>query len=157
MELEKLYMPSAKTLRVYANPYLHLDHEGQPAGACPCDPDEHTPERRFVGAKLKADLIRKADKSKGISAKHRISFEFSDEAQTVPDTAYYRAAVNSGELIAADLDTAKACGFVEKSFRDPKAVLADAKKAACDAFKAATGDPPAFAKPAPKKAEKDGN
>jgi hypothetical protein len=135
-------MLSAKTLRVYANPWQHLDHEGLPAGACPCDPDEHTPERRFVGATLKAEVSRKADPARGISSRQRTTFAFSDEPVTVPDTNYYRAAVNRGELIAADEATAKACGFAKDGFRDPKKVLASEKRAACERFRAETGEAP---------------
>lgn len=143
-------MPSATTLRVLANPWLHLDHEGQPAGACPCDPDEHTPERRFVGAKLQAKLLREADLEKRQLARHRITFAFDESAQDVPNTAYYRATVNSGELIAADPATAKLCGFRAESFRDPQAVLAEARAAAFDNFKASYDEAPPFERVAPK-------
>ena len=137
-------MPSGKTLRVLANPWHHLDHEGMPAGACACDPNEHNPNRAFVGAKLSAEETRKAMPEKGITARHRVTFEFSEEAQELPNTEYYRRAVNSGELIAADAETAKLCGFKRDGFSDPKALLAAEREKAATQFYANYGEWPPF-------------
>lgn len=145
-------MPSA-TLRVLANPWQHLDHEGLPAGACACDPDEHNPNRAFVGAKLKATETRKADPKRGITARHRITFEFSDEVQEVPNTLYYRRACHRGELIAADQETAKACGFKPGGFEDPPGLLASYRAKALADFEKNHGFPSAYKAPKEKKAD----
>ncbi len=138
-------MPSAKTLRVYANPYQHLDHEGRPANACPCDPDNHTPDRRFVGATIKATKTEEADPKLGKEARYDRFFEFTEEKVEIPNTDYYRRAIKSGQLIAADEETAKLCGFYKGEYLDPKAVLETEKKEALKRFRAERGeDPPCF-------------
>lgn len=137
-------MPSAKTLRVYANPWHALDSEGRPAGACACDPDYHTPARKFVGATLEAKETRKAVPAKGITARHDITYAFSTEAQEIPLTVYYLEAVKRGELIAADEASAKACGFAPDTFKDPAVCLAEERRAAARQFQINYGEIPPF-------------
>ena len=109
------------TLLVRANPYTFVDHKGRPAGAVPCDPVAHTPDRRWVGAVAVSEVVEARDKS--IDSRHPLQdtwFLFSADAQKVPDSPHYRAAIRSGDLIAADESTAAVCGV---AYEDPEDVL----------------------------------
>lgn len=130
------------TIRVFANPHHAQDHKGECHAAVPFIDEEGTLHlHRFVGAAY--DLKRSgawADEAgvlhakkngyvhvddKGTKSKHgegRVMFTFSDEPQTVPfegpAKAYYARKVLDGELLAADQESADACGV--KDFGLPK-------------------------------------
>ena len=139
-----------KTLRVFADPYAALDHEGRPAHACPTDPAHTGPERRWVGAKLHADTaLKKLDAATHEAVRAGLHehpqdtmFEFSDEAEELPRTPYYLARLKHGELIAADAETARAAGV---RFEDPELVLARSRLKAIRHWKAEKGALPPFA------------
>lgn len=137
-----------KRLRALPNPWQYIDHLGRPAGVCPCDPNEHTPDRRWVGASIDtavevrpARVLRIGGQSyTQREASHDITWKFADEPTEIPNTAYYRQRIAGGELIAADVETAEACGISRADFVDPKALLAKLKDAAIVQFDAENGD-----------------
>jgi hypothetical protein len=136
-----------KTFKVYPNPYVYIDHDGYPAGACPCDMPEHVgmTSRRFVGAKLDSEETRLLEKLSKEESRYRdarqqtrFAFDFS-EPTTLPVTEYYRDRLNSSELIAADAETHKQTSIVG-DFVSPKDALAKAKAAAVKRWAAERGD-----------------
>jgi hypothetical protein len=136
-------MPKLKTLRVHPNPYLHLDHEGRPAGACPFDPDEHDGSSlRYVGATRVTTETRREDPRRGITAQHDYTWEFSKEAVVVPATDYYRRAIRSGELLAADVETFVEAGGAREHFIEHPHALRHSKHGACARHKANHGEHP---------------
>lgn len=121
-----------KFLLVYPNPFLHVDHDGYPNCACPCDMPEHTgmTVRRFVGAKfdqtntfLLETLTEEELLYRNARQQTRFAFEFAEPTK-LPVTEYYKDRVRGGELIAADETTARIGGV---AYVEPKQVLADAK------------------------------
>lgn len=136
-----------KTLRVVANPWQYIDHLGRPAGVCPCDPNEHTPDRRWVGAHIADAVVVRPARVTQIAgqsftrsaAVHDITWRHEAEPVEIPNTAYYRQRIAGGELIAADEATAAACGISRDSFERPDALLAKLKAAAIVDFDAANG------------------
>jgi hypothetical protein len=131
------------TLRVYPNPYVHLDHEGRPAGACPVDP-AHQPDRRaWVGASLdreKTVITDEPQAGERRSPTQVTVFAFACEVQELPASAYYLDRLRDGELIAADAATARMAGV---AFIPPRTALACARERAELAWRALYGDEPA--------------
>jgi hypothetical protein len=133
------------TLRVFPNPWTHIDQFGNPAGTCPCDAFEHnpTPGAR-VGAHIaEAKLVRKGEvrtiagkATVAIPHDHQVRWEYSADAVTLPNTAYYRERVREADLIAADEATATVCGI---KFVEPKKALEAARAAATSEFDAQNG------------------
>lgn len=136
-------MPT-KTLSVYPNPYIAVDHEGYPAGACPCDMPEHVgmTTRKWVGAELDIDQTQlleqlSAEERLYRNPRQRTRFKFElGEPTSLPVTHYYIDRIRGGELIAANADTAR-LGGVE--FVEPRKALAASKKAACAKWEAENG------------------
>lgn len=137
-------------LNVLPNPWTYIDHRGRPAGVVPVEPPReatYAPPTtlRAVGAKVgKVRQVRAARHQRVgtavgeiVKARHDLEWEFSDEPTTVPFSAYYRAKVRKGELLAADEPTARACGV---KFVEPKAALEKARKEAIERFDAETGE-----------------
>ena len=162
------------TIRVYANPHHAHDRTGEGQAAVPfVDESGRLHLHRFVGASY--DFKRSgavADKSgrlharklgfthvdekTGAKSKHgegRVVFAFSSEPQTVPFEGpakdYYTRKVLDGELLAADEESAKACGV--KDFGPPKCD-ACAKRELDAKAKAAKAAPPTDAPLSPKPA-----
>lgn len=156
-----------KTLSVYADPYAALDHEGRPAHACPTDP-QHTGEiRRWVGAALssKTRLVDRQDLDENVGKSvdaglhehpQETVFEFApfesstpSEGEdviggpiTLPETPYYLERIRHGELIAADVKTAKKAG---SKFSEPKALIAASRAASIAKWFAQHEEYPLFA------------
>ena len=135
-------MPRLPMIRVLANPYAHLDHEGRPAGVVMLDPVEHHAyggdgeARRFVGAAIdlsKTEVYQRAAASSAQSDLQDTVFAFSGDVQDLPMTQYYLSAIRSGELLAADEATAEHAGI---EFHEPYAALDTAKKTSLERWKA---------------------
>lgn len=138
-----------KTLLVYPNPFVHMDHDGYPAGACPCDMPEHVgmTTRKWVGAELDKGgtfLLEKLSKEelhyRDARQQTRFKFNFA-EPTLLPVTEYYKdrlAGLNilDQEILPANEETARIAGV---KFVDPKAALAKAKAAATARWAAETG------------------
>ncbi len=157
-----------KLLQVVPNPYGILDADGNPIAVFPCHRG-HAPGE-FVGATLQMEVLEPAEtiqvKRKGRGGTSRLetvqsrpersraSFTFTTEPVEVPADgsvgAYYRAGVRSGELIAADQATARACG---RRLEPVDVVLARERERAAKAYSAEWGNLPPWAqeetKPAP--------
>lgn len=123
------------TLKVYPNPYLHIDGKGRPTAFVPRAPEHQNdvgPTHRAIGATLQHRITFRAPRnSKGIYTTGQQDtqeswFEHDDEPTIVdgdPSSiagAYYRRAIMSGELIVADEASAKLVG---KSWVEPSKVL----------------------------------
>lgn len=96
-------------LAVYANPYLHLDHEGRLAGACQLDPAVAGGFLRHIGASLdpartKADPEREQDTDPRGGANLDTVWTFSGDEQCVEQTAHHLDRVRHGELFRAEAD-----------------------------------------------------
>jgi hypothetical protein len=131
-----------RTLRVYVNPYVHLDHEGRPCGACPVDPAHIADRREWVGAWLDVERTRiTSEPAKGEVRAHtqQTVFAFSQDVQELPLTHGYLDRVRTGELLAADPSTAQAAGV---RFIEPAHALEAARKAAVARWHALYGDEP---------------
>jgi hypothetical protein len=130
------------TLRVFANPYVHLDPSGRPCGACPVDP-AHLPDRReWVGAWLDAErtkVLSTPEKGEVRAPVQETIFAFSQDAIELPATPGYLDRIRSGELLAANAPTAQAAGIV---FVAPDAALERARTAAVAAWRALYGEEP---------------
>ena len=144
-----------KTIRVVVNPFIHLDHEGRPAAAITLDPKFENPDRRFIGAVMKSEVIeprtpvevdrkRRVMKGDNRPALHDRWFEFDHQAVSVLDmldhgNTYYmqRAKTGPGELgpvvLPANKESAKRLGV---PFRDPSAVILETAKQAAKAWAA---------------------
>ena len=123
-----------RTLRVYPNPYLHIDADGRPVAALPIEPahNNDTGHRR-VGMVLKHALISKADRLSPQQDMQETWFEPADELPvTVPETAYYQAAIRDGSVIPADEATSRASS---KPHVDPAIALAKQRDLAVERLK----------------------
>lgn len=135
-----------RTLRVRPNPFTYIDHLGRPAGVCPCDPDGHTPERRWVGATIGEALLVSSAVTRVVAgatqeiaaAVHDLRWSYSEEAVTLPNTEYYRRKIFNGELIADDVATARESGVF--SFKPAGLVIDQAREDAIMEFDALNGD-----------------
>jgi hypothetical protein len=140
-------------LRVVANPFVHLDHEGRPAAAVGYDPVHHSPDRRHVAAKHSAELVEARHPVDLVNVTgdarlpvHDIWFSFDADVQSIPDTDHYRRAMRPGlqgpALIPADESTAKAIGL---PFVDPSHVIVETAKVALATYTADHGELPDWA------------
>lgn len=124
-------MPKLKTLKVYPNPFSHIDHEGRPAGVVAMEPigDGVTvfDDRRFVGATLKAKITKKAPLGSAQQNEQDTFFVFADEPSVVHMTPYYVRAIKNGLLIPADEDSARKANV---KFADPAQTLYAAREGA---------------------------
>lgn len=120
-------IPTPK-LRVYANPYFHIDHLGRPAGAVVV-PHYLAAVRDYVGACLtvlseiaKAPTVKIGDRTfETGAANHDRQFAFAAGIVEIPNIPEFRMAVKGGELVAADAPTAAICGLVK--FEKPEDAL----------------------------------
>lgn len=130
---------------VYPNPFIHLDHDGYPAGATPCDRLEHVgiTTRKWVGAELDAEQTKPIEQFEPGDLRTprqitRFRFHFA-EPTALPTTPYYADRIRDGELIAADEATAR---YVGVKFRSPADALAAAKDKAIADWQAREGEAP---------------
>lgn len=159
------------TLSAFPNPFVYLDHEGQPAGTFPFDPDHGGTSRRWVGARI--DLSPATDgkpKTRAIprpwdqmgKVSHRVDGKivtsttrvgsasdqrtvFAHEVESphiLPNVEHYVRGVRSGDLIPADAATAGCAGL---TFVEPVVALRAAAARAVDSWVADHGSPPPIA------------
>lgn len=137
-----------RTLRVYPNPWGFIDHRGKAAGVVRLDYHEHNTNRAWVGARIKtatktkeavAEVIRGKVFRSG-SDSHDIEWEFDSAPVEIPNSAYYRDAIATGQLVAADKATAVAAGIRAGDFEDPSRHLEKLKAAAIADFDAHNGE-----------------
>jgi len=118
---------------VYPNPFAaQLDAEGRPMGRTLVDP-EHPRPFEIYGGKLARKIVPHEDaaeverkKARNLDmreARVKAIAEVRMRPTKVTISQYIRERVLSGDLIAADLETALACGMSRKDFRDPIDVL----------------------------------
>lgn len=118
------------TLMVWANPYHALDHLGRPAGHCPKErTGSSVGPLGYVGCECVASAPIEVEKGSAASPDQDTCWHFSKESVKVLDTPYYRNAVRSGELFAADDVTAIKCtnGDVVVPFRPLEMCVAVSK------------------------------
>lgn len=136
-----------KTLSVYPNPFLHLDHDGYPAGVCPCDMVEHVgmTRRVWVGARIDPDqtfmlekLTEEERRYRDARQQTRFKFEFS-EPTTVLLTEYYKDRLRAHEIIPANIEAHMDAGMLRKDYLPPAEALAKAKAACLKQWAAETG------------------
>jgi hypothetical protein len=138
-----------KKLRVLPNPWTYIDHKGRPAGRFPYEAtDGVMPDGRTIGSRIASAEEVQAAKSVRIAgftfqlqpADHDIQIAYDDEPVTVGNTAYYRKAIASGQLIAADVETANVAGIKSKYFESYARHVDGKREAAIAEFDAANGD-----------------
>lgn len=100
---------SKKHLRVVANPFATpLDHEGRPCAAVQYDP-QHSAFVRHIGAE-RVEVVEDK-RAPARPDRVRVSWRFDLEPLPIEDTGHHRAFIASGELLAADAETAKRAGL----------------------------------------------
>lgn len=136
-----------KNFAVYPNPYIAIDHDGYPAGACPADGPEHVgmTVRKWVGATLDSAetmllerLTKEERQYRDARQQTRFKFHFEEPTQ-IPNTEYYKDRIQTRELIAADRETHVMAGGKPDEFREPIAVLQASKAAALKQWSAERG------------------
>jgi hypothetical protein len=150
-------MIKPKTFLVFPNPWgiapnsITIDGTGRASGHFPTDPVEDGSNRKWVGVrldqqrtKLTADPKDYKDGSRSIPQTTVYSFlGLSGEEVTaaklakqspvkIPATRYYRQAIATGQLVAANEETALACGA--RKYEKPADALARFEKDAVDAY-----------------------
>lgn len=119
-------------LNVRSNPWAAVDGAGRPSGTYPEEPSQEGgtwvfdgTRKRFIGAALEH-----------VDGETRIVF--ATEPVRVYASLHYRNAVKSGELLAADLTTARACGV---EFVEPAVAIEKAKALRAAEWLAERGEP----------------
>ncbi len=141
-----------KFLKVVANPYCALDHEGVPCGAYPFDPEHGAGAMRNVGARIDTARTRVLVKGHEMPFKgrkyplsgggaQRTFWAYDLSPQDVPDCAHYRAGIRSGDIFPGDEATARAVGA---TWRLPAEALSEAREEAIATWRANSGEDPAF-------------
>lgn len=146
---------AAPTMRVVPNPYVAVDEHGRPCGVTMLDPVDHLvyrdnpkhtdasrrwQDRQFVGTKrvstrMTADKTLRVGSVKHVTVgKHDHAWDHAIDPVEVPATNYYRRAVMSGDLYAADLATWVEAGGNPQLFQEPLEKLAQAKEGAIERF-----------------------
>lgn len=146
------------TLSVFANPWTYIDEHGRPMGVCTVDVNQHVAERRWVGARMGAELLEKAvvERVRGRThevrhARHKLHIEYALEPEEVPNTAYYREQIRTGALFAADAKSAAVSGLL--TFTPVAVAEAAAREAALANWESENGyapdpsPPPFFSAP----------
>jgi hypothetical protein len=142
---------NANVVRVRANPYSCVDHDGEPMGVYPEDPDIAGGARRWVGASLDLERTRitehfRADDPRRVSqvAEPQITkFVFDEEPVMRPMSKHYQDGIRTGALIACDEVSAKFGRL--KDYLEPAAALERERTRAVDRWVANYGSPPPFA------------
>lgn len=128
-------MKPRRHLRVYPNPYKHVDEQGRPNFAVACEPVGNGvtsfDDRSWIGATLTATPVAVFAPGDARSSIHDHAWTFSDDPVVVTASDYHKRAIRAGELIAADETTAKDAGI---AFKDPGELLALYKKWAGEAW-----------------------
>jgi hypothetical protein len=164
-----------RTLRVYPNPYVFIDHEGRPAGAFDMDPVGHNPDAKKIGISghtSKTIEERHAARGDDRHSLHDLVNQYSAEIQEIPDgdgvrlgaSQHARMGILHGSRVkevrdekgavvqrVLELPGALICAdqgtadAVGIPFADPMAMLRAARAKAIEDWLANYGEPPAFA------------
>lgn len=116
-----------KIIEVVPNPYIALDHEGVPQGVVSAGMPGV-----FIGAQQDLHASR-------ATGKMRFYYPLDREGKATKKVVLSGdviTAVHAGELIAANLPSALACGLTAKEFLEPEKALAAERKKALDYFQA---------------------
>lgn len=115
-----------KLFSVIPNPFTLLDDSGMPAGFTFSDPFHWGQNRRFdvVGGHLVKKVVPFDDGAPedAREAKVAVSARVSLKVTKVVASEFHKARILSGEMIAADKETATECGITE--FKDAAVLLA---------------------------------
>lgn len=144
-------------LKVYPNVFTALGPDGMPAGRVPVEPGHPRPFDILGGKLRRVRLERPEDKTR--SPKERAAAKKLDTRESrvsgvaevrmrlleLDASPYFKQRVASGDLIAADLATAKAGGIAAKDFKVPLELLSSERKARIKEWIAINGEPPAVA------------
>lgn len=143
-------MPAIPTrkLKVYANPYVYVDHLGRLAGACPFDPDHAAGERRYIGAELdteKTKIVAVRGPLDPRGSRTDIVWAYTVGAVEIPDTATHRRYLQHGDILPAT-EREHRLARVPNKFVDPMVKLSELRAGALFAWAERNeGDAPAFA------------
>jgi hypothetical protein len=120
-------MPQQQMLRVMANPYAaELDHEGRCHGHLQHEPDVVNGDAslRFIGCRVVAVELRKADPKIQLSDDHDHAWMYDVEPTSVPLTAYYLRALRHLDIFPADAESHALAFGGPGGFIDPVARIA---------------------------------
>lgn len=101
------------TLKVYANPWLHVDSEGR---AC-CAVERPEAPRRWVGASPVVTAVGESVTVGSLSgyvggeAQHDVTWTFDEGEQVVANDGYYRDRIREGALVLVNEADAKRLGL----------------------------------------------
>lgn len=137
-----------KKLRVLPNPWTHIDEKGHANGVCIVEQPGHGAfDRRWVGAHISS--VKEIEPAKRVSINgrmveqkagiHHCKYSYVTEPVVVENTAYYRKMVSKGDLIAADVISARSCGISTSNFVEPALLLEQIKKASIEQFELENG------------------
>lgn len=127
-----------KLLNVIPNIFVALDAKGMPCGFTFADPTlKNVAKFRVVGGSLTKEIPKEEQermrnalpediRETRVVVSSRISLV---KPTQVEPTEYHRARILSGEMIAADIETAVECGISPKSFRSPVEILTATRNA----------------------------
>jgi hypothetical protein len=103
---------SKKPLMVMPNPFASPLVEGRPAAIAAYDPGAlpNGALPRYIGASIHREVVEHRAKGSNRKDRRATVMLFDMAEQPVPDTAYHRALVRSGELLSKDASTLKRCG-----------------------------------------------
>ncbi len=128
-------------MKVYPNPYGHLDHAGRLAGACPMEPTHRAGARAFVcaslsllnGKELDDDKALKDDlETRGQRERHGFTFAVEPMLISADPGWYYASRARSGEV------------FTPRDGKPPIAQWAAARTKAALEWAAQHNEPPPF-------------
>lgn len=105
---------SDEPLLVVANPFVHLDHKGRPAGLVQYDPEYAGGDVRYIGASLERVVVVARQKFDANLSRRAANITHDLTPQPVVDSVFHREHVKSGALLAANASTANRCG--QKAF-----------------------------------------
>lgn len=137
-------------LYVLPNPFTVLDSEGQPCGFTFTDPMKGRPFQ-VVGGTLTKTVIPHEDEAGDPQQKDpadvrpprvKVRNIPALTVQRVVNTEYHRSRIACGDLVAADLPTYQAAGGSKKTFLPPVDVIAAARSARVDEWRAERGEDP---------------
>lgn len=102
---------SKKPLVVMPNPFASPLVEGRPASIAAYDPGAlpNGALPRYIGAEIHREVVERRVKGSPRKDRRATVMLFDLAAQPIPDTAYHRALVRSGELLSTDADTLRRC------------------------------------------------
>jgi hypothetical protein len=129
-------------LRVLPNPFAALDANGMPSGAVRYDPEVGRPGVvHYIGVEVERKPIDdKANLQRAPREQHReVTYVWAQRPVEIPATAFHVDLVRTGQILAADQPTARACKIW---FVDPAKALEQARAQAIEKWRAERGEKP---------------